>query len=186
MIGRRTLLSGAALGAVGFGLESSTSAAGAAVMNGQLPPNARVPAMRFVYECDATLSEAEPFGPTFEGVRRIIPITGGTVRGPNLNGVVLPGSYDWNLSRSDGGHSVEAAYFLRTDDGVTIRVVNRGVGGAPSESNESGERFFMFTHPVFEAPTGKYDWLNRAMFIATLGARKDTKDAVLIRVFMVI
>jgi hypothetical protein len=142
--------------------------------------------MRFVYECDATLNEAETFGTTIEGVRRIIPITGGTFRGPELRGQVLGGSYDWNLTRSDGGRSVEAAYFLRTEDGVTIRVVNRGVGGPAPADPGSGERFFMFTNPVFEAPVGRYDWMNRAMFIATLGARRASVNAVLIRVFTVV
>jgi len=27
----------------------------------------------------------------------------------------------------------------------------------------------MFTHPEFEAPVGKYDWLNRGMYVGTLG-----------------
>jgi hypothetical protein len=44
----------------------------------------------------------------------------------------------------------------------------------------------MFTHPVFEAPSGKYDWMNRSMFVATLGARKDSMNAVLIRVVQII
>ena len=38
----------------------------------------------------------------------------------------------------------------------------------------------------FETAAPKYDWLNRAMFVGTLGARKDTRNAVLIRVFRII
>lgn len=44
----------------------------------------------------------------------------------------------------------------------------------------------MFTHPSFEAPVCKYDWLNRTMCVGTLGARKGVKDAVLIRVFQLV
>jgi hypothetical protein len=44
----------------------------------------------------------------------------------------------------------------------------------------------MFTHPEFEAPAGKYDWMNRAMFVGTLGARREVRNAVLIRVFQVV
>ena len=44
----------------------------------------------------------------------------------------------------------------------------------------------MFTTPSFEAPVGKYDWMNRSVFVATLGARKDVRNAVLIRVFRVV
>jgi hypothetical protein len=184
MFNRRSLLFTAALGAVG--LDSIASAGDSGGGSSQAPPGARIPGVKFIYECDATLTEAETFGTTTEGVRRIIPITGGTFHGPEIRGQVLGGSYDWNLTRSDGGHSVEAAYFLKTDDGVLIRVVNRGVGGATPDVPGANERFFMFTTPVFEAPVGKYDWMNRTTFVATLGARHGSKNAVLIRVFNVV
>jgi hypothetical protein len=78
---------------------------------------------------------------------------------------------------------------MKTDDGVLIRIVNKGVGGgggAPPAASDNGERFIMFTHPSFEAPVGKYDWLNRSMFVGTLQARKDARNAVLIRVFRLV
>lgn len=120
---------------------------------------ARLPQFEFVYECEATLSPAVELGKTVEGQRRIIPITGGTVRGPKIRAVLLNGGWDWNLSRNDGAGSVEAAYYMKTDDGVPIRIVNKGVGGggAPPAEAASGERFFMFTHPQFEAPVGIED-----------------------------
>src|SRR5262249_52982031 len=144
--------------------------AGSAQDTPGLLAGARVPKLEFVYECDATLEPALEFGKTFEGQRRIIPITGGTVRGPGIRGVVLNGGGDWNPTRSDGGGSVEADYYLKTDDGVFIRIVNKGVGGGPPPPPDSGtgERFFMFTHPSFEAPIGKYDWMNHSMFVGTL------------------
>jgi hypothetical protein len=49
------------------------------------------------------------------------------------------------------------------------------VEGPAAEPAHNGERFFMFTHPRFEAPAGPYDWMNRAMFVGTLGARKDAR-----------
>jgi hypothetical protein len=153
-----------------------------------LPAGARLPRLEFVYECDATLSPAVEMGKTVEGQRRIIPITGGTVRGPRIRAELLNGGWDWNLSRSDGAGSVEAAYYMKTDDGVLIRIVNKGVGGGgtPRPPEANGELFYMFTHPEFEAPAGKYAWLNRSMFVGTLGARKDSRNAVLIRVFQIV
>lgn len=62
---------------------------------------------------------------------------------------------------------------MKTDDDVLIRIVNKGVGngGRPAAApSASAEPFFMFTHPEFEAPAGKDDWLNRSMFVGTLGA----------------
>jgi hypothetical protein len=152
------------------------------------PTGAHIPKLEFVYECDVTIEDPQEFGTTVEGRRRVIPITGGSFRGPNISGQVLSGGADWNLSRNDGVSSVEAAYYLRTDDGVTIRIVNKGLRyGAPQPADSaSGELFFMYTEPVFEAPAGKYEWLNHAMYVATLGARREVKKAVLIRVFRLV
>jgi len=180
MMNRRDWLTAAAL--VGL---TGTSAADAAVHGGApLPRGAKMPAFAFIYECVASIAPAWDFGRTLEGQRRVIPITGGTFHGPRMRGQVVANGADWNLSRADGVSSVDAAYYLKTDDQVLIRVVNRGIGsrGAPPAPN-APELFFMYTHPEFEAPTGKYDWLNRGMFIGTLGARRDTKNEVLIRVF---
>ncbi len=151
-------------------------------------PTHRVPAFEFVYECEVTLQEMLDFGKTHEGTRRVIPITGGSFRGPRLSGSVLPGGADWNLLRTDGAQSVEAAYYLRTDDDVLLRIVNRGKGGNDGTPPVlvAGEHFCMFTTPVFEAPVGKYDWLNRATFVGTLSIREERKDAVQIQVFRVV
>jgi len=174
--------------AAGLAGSGSASASEATSASGSLPPGIRVPKFELVYECDVTLSAAIERGKTVEGQRRIIPITGGTVRGPKIRGELVSGGYDWNLSRSDGVGSVEAAYYMKTEDGVLIRIMNVGVGsgGPPSTDEVSGEAFFMFTHPSFEAPVGKYDWINRGMYVGTLGARKNVRNAVLIRVFQLV
>lgn len=180
MINRRDWLSAIALAGLTGTSISDAKVTGAAA----LPRGAKLPAFTFIYECVATIAPALNFGRTLEGQRRVIPITGGTFHGPRMRGQVVANGADWNLSRADGAGSVDAAYYLETDDQVLIRIVNRGVGGrvAPPAPN-APELFFMYTHPVFEAPTGKYDWLNRGMFIGTLGARRGMKNEVLIRVF---
>jgi hypothetical protein len=183
---RRSFLNTATL-ALAAGLPGLGSAGEQAPAS--LPAGVRVPKFEFVYECNATLSAAVEMGKTVEGQRRIIPITGGTVRGPEIQAELLSGGWDWNLSRSDGAGSVDAAYYMKTDDGVLIRIVNKGVGGGggpPAAPAANGEAFFMFTHPEFEAPAGKYDWMNRAMFVGTLGARREVRNAVLIRVFQIV
>jgi hypothetical protein len=186
MISRRDWIGAAALGSLAGATPLERVAHGAEAPAGRstaLPPGAKVPAFTFVYECDATIAPPMTFGPTPEGQRRVIPITGGTFRGPRLRGEVVANGADWNLSRTDGAGSVDAAYYLKTDDGVLIRVVNQGVGRSAPPDPHAPERFFMYTHPSFEAPNGKYDWLNRSMFIGTLGARRGAQNAVLIRVF---
>jgi len=155
----------------------------------KLPEGAKVPAYELVYESEVTISPPEDFGDTIEGHRRVIPITGGTFRGPAIRGKVLAGGADWNLTRRDGGAGVEADYYLRTDDGVTIRIHNEGVTGdvGPRSGPDSNETFFMYTIPRFEAPaSSRYDWMNRAMFIGTLQGRKGLEGAVVIRVFRLV
>lgn len=145
----------------------------------------RIPRCELLYECDATLADTLAFGETHEGTRRVIPITGGKFKGPRLSGEVLAGGADWNLSRSDGADVVDASYYLRTHDGVLLRITNRGVGKVPAGQDAAKELFLMFTTPSFEAPKGKYEWLNSNVFIGTVALRKDVRNAVTIRVFQV-
>lgn len=185
MLNRRTVLGSMSLA----GLTAANLANPVQAATSPLPAGARIPAIEFLYECIVTLAPTLEFGKTIEGMRRVIPITGGTFEGLRIRGTVLPGGADWNLSRSDGAGSVDASYYLRTHDEVLIRITNQGVGGdrpaAPADP-DAPERFFMFTSPRFEAPIGPYDWLNRGTYIGTLGARKAVANAVLIRVFHVI
>jgi Protein of unknown function (DUF3237) len=185
MLNRRTVLGSMSL--AGLTASDLTTPVQAAVS--PLPAGARIPAIELLYECIVRLAPTLEFGKTIEGMRRVIPITGGTFEGPRIRGTVLAGGADWNLSRTDGAGSVDASYYLRTHDEVLIRITNQGVGGdrpaAPADP-DAPERFFMFTSPRFEAPIGPYDWLNRGTYIGTLGARKGVSNAVLIRVFQVI
>jgi hypothetical protein len=184
MISRRTFVGSLSAAA---GLASASPVLGQAPRPAGLPDGARVPSFEFVYECTATLSETLLFGKTLEGTRRIIPITGGTVAGPRVRGTLLSGGFDWNLQRSDGAGSVDATYYMRTDDDVFIRITNKGVGGGGTPpAQASGEAFFMFTSPSFDAPAGKYEWMNTSMFVGTLGARAGVRNAVVIRVFRLV
>src|SRR6185503_12405468 len=114
MTDRRSFLGAASL-TLAAGVTELARAAEAPVPG--LPAGVRLPKFEFVYECDATLTPAVEMGKTVEGQRRIIPISGGTVRGPQIRAELLNGGWDWNLSRSDGASSVEAAYYMKTDDG---------------------------------------------------------------------
>ena len=135
--------------------------------------------MAFVFEELVTLAPAVHPGPTPYGERNLIPITGGTFSGPKIKGKVLPGGWDWQLKTSNGCLRIEASYMIQTDDGAVIHVDNRGkLCGNASSAGRS------FTTPVFEAPLGKYDWLNAGAYVGTLeGAQVDGKRAVRIRFY---
>ncbi|MCC7463796.1 MAG: DUF3237 domain-containing protein [Gammaproteobacteria bacterium] len=130
----------------------------------QAPALPAPPRLEFVFEEVVTLAADITPGETALGRRNIVPITGGHFEGPGIRGTILPGGWDWQLWRADGCLHIKADYFLRTDDGVVINLLNQGVA-CPGPN---GERPAVRTQPVFEAPRGKYQWLNQSAFIGTL------------------
>ena len=159
------------------------AALAAGAMSVAVPAPAQdAPTLEFVFEEIVSLGEVTMPGATARGERIIIPITGGTFEGPEIKGAVIPGGWDWQLRRGDGCTDVKADYFLQTDDGVVINVVNTGV----ICPGENGARAPVRTHPVFEAPRGKYEWLSQNAFIGTLElAPPENGPAVRIRFYRV-
>lgn len=145
------------------------------------PPPEELPRLEFVYSAIVAIAAPEDVGDTISGHQRIIPITGGTFDGPRLRGKVLPGAADWNLQRNDGVTVISASYFLKTDDGVYIKILNQGINPKAAPGPEGRPRF---TVPSFEAPKGKYEWLNQAVFVGTL--RPGDPGSVRIHVFKLI
>lgn len=130
-------------------------------------------------------------GHTPHGLRRIIPITGGLVEGPTIQGKILPGGADWQIVRPDGVAELEAHYQFQTDDGTIIYIKNTGLRVASIEVAErigrgevvSPEDYYFRAAPQFEAPSGHYEWMNNTLFICT-GIKNP--DHVLIQVWKVL
>ena len=135
----------------------------------------------FVFEIRAELDDTEINGETKDGVRQAIPITGGTFEGPNIRGDILPGGADYQLIRADGVMELKAVYMIRTDDGALINVINEGI----IVESETGGEAYVRTSPKFWAPTGKYDWLNKSIFLSRISGGSDEPRAVHIRVYRV-
>lgn len=131
----------------------------------------------FAYEAIVTIDPSVEVGPSAHGVRRYIPITGGTFQGPKIKGVVLPGGADWQLQRADGVTEVNALYSMKCDDGSVIVVHNTGVISADGK--------YLRTTPSFDAPKGRHAWLNQSVFVGSI-AGAPQPGAVLIRVFRVL
>lgn len=131
---------------------------------GAMPTEAQFPKVEFVFEERVTLDPAVVLGETALGHRQYIPITGGTIAGPKLNGRVIPGGWDFQLRYTGGCGTLTADYFLEADDGTVIHILNEsfscGIAGP------DGQRSFF--RPRFEAPVGPHDWLTRGTFVATL------------------
>ena len=133
--------------------------------------------------CRATVEIGEPLvvGDLPSGLRRIIPITGGRVEGPRLQGVVLPGGADWQLVRADGGSVLEARYTIRAVDGALIYVRNVGVRHGPPETLVRLARgepvdpaaYYFRTTPRFETGASSYAWLNDLVAVGSAVRRPD-------------
>jgi len=123
------------------------------------------PGLELLYRSVVKLGEVIQVGETARGNRRIIPIMGGTFEGPDIKGEILPMGWDWQLDVEGGCTQIIADYFLRTDDGAVINVVNSGALCQPDDNGPRPVR----TSPVFEPPLGKYEYLGEGGFIGTLG-----------------
>jgi Protein of unknown function (DUF3237) len=119
------------------------------------------------------------------GVRRYIPIIGGTVAGPTINGKVLAAGGDSQIIRSDGVIVLEARYIIRTDDNVMISVTNRGFRHASPAvmarllrgEHVARDEYYFRTVVQFEAPVGSlYEELNKYLFVGT--AEREANAAI--------
>ena len=129
---------------------------------GSMPAVEQFPVVEFVFEERVTLAPPVIVGETEKGHRQYIPITGGTVAGPRLNGKVIPGGWDYQLRYSGGCTTLSADYFLEADDGTVIHILNESFGCGFG----TGQRSYF--RPTFEAPKGPHDWLMKGTFVATL------------------
>jgi hypothetical protein len=145
----------------------------------------------FVFEARIAVDKPIVVGDGPHGLRRVVPIAGGTVTGPKLTGTVVPGGADWQFVRPDGTLQIEAKYTLKADDGSLIMITNRGVRRGPKEVIErlaKGEQvdpalYYFRTSAEFEAPVGsKYAWLNNSVFV---GVAERQAAAAVIRFFEV-
>ena len=146
---------------------------------------------RYVFTITAEIAEVTTAGDIGHGVRRIIPITGGEVRGDDVNGRVLPFGADFQIIRPNELIDLEARYAFRTDDGAVVYVENKGIRFGPVDLLQKlkcGEPvdpklIYFRTVPKFETGSEKYRWLMQHIFVASAARHA---DRVVIDVHMVL
>jgi hypothetical protein len=143
-------------------------------MSNQLPD----PRLTRVYRLEATLAQPLDLGETAQGHRRIVPLTGGTFTGPELNGKLLPGaSADWQIVLPDGTALGDIRYTLETDRGDLLYVQSRGVRHGPAEvlsrlgrgEDVDASEYTFRTSTQIETASPHLDWLNKGVFISVAG-----------------
>jgi hypothetical protein len=156
--------------------------------------NATLPAPQLEHMCDlaVTISQPVEVGLTPAGLRRMIPITGGTVSGPQLNGHIVPGGADFQLILNNGTQAhLDARYVIELTDGTRVFVQNTALRVASLENSQrimrgekvNPEEVYFRCQPQLEATAPQWAWLNESQFIGT-GRR--TPDGVYLSFYRVL
>jgi len=136
---------------------------------------------RYVFTITAHIGSVMSVGDIGTGVRRIIPITGGEVKGRDVNGHVCAFGADFQIIRPNELIELEAKYAFATDDGAVIYVESRGIRFGPVELLQKLKRgesvdpklIYFRTVPKFETGSEKYRWLMQSLFIGSAARHAD-------------
>jgi hypothetical protein len=148
------------------------------------------PSLLHVADVRATVGAPIVVGQVPQGLRRVIPIVGGTVSGPRLSGRIIAAGADFQIIRGDGVAEVHARYVIETDAGELVYVENTGLRHGPPEAIARLNRgeavdpalIYFRTVPRFETASPRLAWLARNLFLCS-GVRHP--DAVQLRYFEV-
>jgi hypothetical protein len=143
-----------------------------------MPTTETLPAPGLEHVCDLAVTIAPPVevGQTPGGQRRMIPITGGVVRGPRLNGRILPGGADFQLIVGGGTQAhLDARYVIELDDGNRVFVQNTALRVTSVEDALRIMRgdpvdpaaVYFRCQPRLEACVPTWAWLSESQFIGT-------------------
>jgi Protein of unknown function (DUF3237) len=145
------------------------------------PPPVLVPMMRVMCEVGTLVS----LGPGKYGERRYVPLGGGSVAGPELNGTLVEGGVDWQVQRGDGVLDIAAHYVIRTADGALIEVQSDGVRHGPADvmarlaRGDAVPRDAYFFRTILRFQTGAPQWLHLNKVLALACGQREATRVVL-------
>ena len=150
-------------------------------------PDIATPMLAHVADLSVEVGAPIVIGDTPLGLRRVIPIVGGTVKGPKLNGRVQNCGADFQVLRRDDVSELEARYVIETEHGL-VYVINNGLRHGPKDVMDALARgelvdpalVYFRAIPRFETAAPELQWLTRRIFICA-GAR--LPDRVVMRFF---
>jgi hypothetical protein len=156
-------------------------------MNLTLPP----PSLEHLCDLAVTIAAPVEVGQTPAGLRRMIPITGGTVTGPRVNGKVLAGGADFQLILGGGTQAhLDARYVIELGDGSRVFVQNTALRVASLENSQrimngqpvNPDEVYFRCQPKLEATTPEWAWLSESQFI---GVGRRAPDGVFMSFYRV-
>jgi hypothetical protein len=136
---------------------------------------------RYVFTITAHIGGVTSAGDIGHGVRRIIPVIGGEVRGAGISGKICGFGADFQIIRPSELIELEAKYAFETDDGAVVYVENKGIRFGPVELLQRLKRgepvdpklIYFRTVPRFETGSEKYRWLMENLFIGSAARHPD-------------
>ena len=136
---------------------------------------------KYVFTITVLIGDVTSAGEIGTGVRRIIPIIGGEVKGEGINGKVCAFGADFQIIRPNELIELEAKYAFETDDGAVVYVENRGLRFGPVELLQKLKRgepvdpklIYFRTVPRFETGHENYRWLMQHIFVASAARHAD-------------
>jgi hypothetical protein len=143
------------------------------------------PLLTFAFELRAKVGAPVEVGQVTHGRRRIVPIEGGTIKGPLLNGTVTDGGADWQVIQQDGFTELDTRYTIKTEQGALVYVQNPGIRTAPPDVMQkllAGQAVdpklvYFRTQPKFETAAPELQWLAKSLFVG-VGERYPTEVVV--------
>ena len=141
---------------------------------------AAAPELRLIWTAIVDIGKRMDLGQTPAGHRYMIPILGGEfIAGPGIEGLsgrVIPGGADRQLVDPYGFKRLDALYEMQTDDGAILTIRNR----VRIDETKGADPYRLSVIDV-TAPTGRFEWMNRRVFVGTLQPARPDREAVIIR-----
>lgn len=153
-------------------------------MNQDIP----IPAPGFVPMCriSCEVGALEVLGIAPAGQRRCVPLTGGTVDGPEFRGEIVSGGVDWQWQHADGTLEIDAHYmFKAASDGALIEVRSAGLRHGPADVmgrlalGEPVDPAQYFFRTCVRFTTGAPAWLHLNRTIAIASGRREATRVLL-------
>ncbi len=147
-----------------------------------LPTPLLTPTLTYFADLSVQVEKPQEVGQTAHGLRRLIPIVGGSASGVDWTARVLPGGADFQLIVNDRLAELDARYCLETDGGDLIYVQNRAIRTGPPElmarlirgETVDPSKIYFRCSPQFETAAPALRWITERLFVGT-GARHPDK-----------
>ena len=143
------------------------------------PDPLAAPGLEFFADLEVEVGVPIEVGRVAGGIRRVVPILGGTCRGRGFSARILAGGADFQLVVSDTMARLEARYVMETDAGDRIYVHNDAVRTAPAavmarlirgEPVDPADVYFRCV-PRLECAAPALAWVGERVFVG-VGVRR--------------